>query len=329
MKAVQLVGFGGPETLVVVDVAMPEVGPREVLIRVKASGVNFAETAMRQNRYAVTPPVPSILGSEVAGIVEAIGAEVEGVSIGDRVAGSAFAAGQFFGGYAEYMVCDVDFVTPVPADLPFEHAVALMVQGLTAFYLLERAPAVGKQVLVSAAAGGVGSLLVQLAKRSGAGQVIAAASTEDKRAFARSLGADSAVDYTADGWSQAVRDLTGGAGADVIYESVGGAVTRESLKALAPLGELVIFGSLNILDFNLGVPDLLGMIFQNQSVTGFATVPLLTPQSLRDGLRHLFTMAASGELKVTIGGVFPLEQAGKAHRALESRQTRGKVVLVP
>lgn len=329
MKAVQLLAFGGPETLVVVDVPVPEIGPRDVLIRVKASGVNFAETAMRQNRYAMTPPLPSILGAEVAGIVEAVGSEVAGLAIGDRVAGSAFAAGQFFGGYAEYMVCGADFVTPVPEDLPFEHAVALMVQGLTAFHLLERAPAIGKQVLVSAAAGGVGSLLVQLARRGGARQVIAAASTEDKRDFARSLGADAAIDYTADGWSRAARDLTGGNGADVIYESVGGAVTGESLKALAPLGQMVIFGSLNILDFNLGVPELLGLIFQNQSVTGFATVPLLTPQSLRDGLTHLFTLAASGELKVTIGGAFSLEQAGEAHRALESRQTRGKIVLVP
>lgn len=329
MKAVQLLAFGGPETLAVVDVSVPEVGPREVLIRVKASGVNFAETAMRRNRYAVTPPLPSILGAEVAGIVQAVGAEVEGVAAGDRVAGSAFAAGQFFGGYAEYAVCGADFVTPVPENLPFEHAVALMVQGLTALYILERAPATSKQVLVSAAAGGVGSLLVQLARRGGARQVIAAASTEDKRAFARSLGADAAVDYTASGWSQAVRDLTGGAGADVIYESVGGAVTGESLKALAPLGQVVIFGSLNILEFNLGVPELLGLIFQNQSITGFATVPLLTPQGLRDGLTRLFTMAASGDLKVTIGGVFPLERAGEAHRALELRQTRGKIVLVP
>ncbi len=329
MKAVQLLAFGGPETLALVDVPVPAIGPGEVLIRVKASGVNFAETLMRQNRYAVTPLLPSILGAEVAGIVEAVGSEVEGFAVGDRVAGSAFVAGQFFGGYAEYVVCGADFVTPILEQLPFEHAVALMVQGLTALYLLERAPASNKRMLVSAAAGGVGSLLVQLAKHAGARQVIAAASTEEKRAFARSLGADATVDYTASGWSQAVRDLTSGAGADVIYESAGGSITGESLKALAPLGQIVIFGSLNILDFNLGVPELLGLIFQNQTVTGFATVPLLTPQGLRDGLTRLFTMAAAGDLKVTIGGVFPLEQAGEAHRALESRQSRGKIVLVP
>jgi NADPH2:quinone reductase len=327
MKAVQLVAFGGPENLVLKEVPAPSVGPREVLIQVKASGVNFAETAMRRNRYAMTPPLPSILGAEVAGIVEATGTEVEGIAAGDRVAGSIFAAGRSFGGYAEYAVCDAEFVTPIPDQLQFEHAVALMVQGLTAFHLLRQAPVADKRVLISAAAGGVGSLLVQLAKRAGAQQVIAAASTENKREFARSLGADAAVDYTADDWSQVARELTNGRGIDIIYESIGGTVTREGLKALAPLGQLVIYGSLNILDFSLGVPDLLGLIFQNQTITGFATAPLLTPKSLQDGLTHLFGMAAAGDLTVTIGGVYPLEDAGEAHRALESRRTRGKIVL--
>ena len=319
MKAVELQAFGGPANLVVVDVPMPEVGPRDVLIRVKASGLNFSETAMRQNRYIVTPPLPSILGSEVAGIVAVVGRDVDTVHIGDRVACSTYASGQFFGGYAEYAACNVDYVTPVPEDLPFDHAVALMVQGLTAYYLLERAPVAGKNVLVAAAAGGVGSLLIQLAKRAGAAQVIAAASTRDKRDFALSLGADSAVDYTADGWSQAVQDLTGGAGADVIFESAGGSVTGESLRALAPLGEMVIYGSLNVLDFNLGVPELLGLIFKNQSIKGFATVPLLTPHRLRESQIYLFNLGATGALTVTIGGRYSLEQAGAAHQAMESR----------
>lgn len=329
MKAVRLVAFGGPETLEPGDEPMPSVGPGEVLVRVRASGVNFAETAMRKNRYALAPPIPSILGSEVAGIVEAVYPGVEGLSPGDRVTASGFAAGRFFGGYAEYFACPADFITPLPDGLAFEHAVALMVQGLTALLLVERAPVAGKNILVCAAAGGVGSLLVQLARRDGAKLVIGAASSEEKRRFACSLGADAAVDYTVDGWSQSVRDVTGGQGMDIIYESVGGQVTRESLKALAPLGQIFIYGSLNILDFNLGVPDLLGLIFQNQSVTGFAAVPLLTPERLRQGLASLFARAVSGEIKVAIGGIYPLEAAAEAHRALESRQTKGKLVLVP
>ncbi len=329
MKAVILSGFGGPEMLDLVDLPSPEIGVGDVLIRVAAAGVNFAETAMRADRYAVTPPLPSILGAEVAGTVEAVGADVSGFAVGDRVAGSMFAAGQYFGGYAELAVCPADVVTPLHDGVSFAEAVALMVQGLTALHLIERAPAAGKRVLISAAAGGVGSLLVQLARRAGARQVVAAASSDDKRDFAQALGADAAIDYTLPGWAAALRDATDGAGVDVIYESVGGAVTMESLKALAPLGQLVIYGSLNILDFGIGVPELLGLIFQNQSITGFATAPLLTPALLRDGLSRLFAMTAAGELKVTIGGSYPLDQAGDAHRALESRQTRGKIVLIP
>ncbi|WP_159731569.1 zinc-binding dehydrogenase [Methylosinus sp. Ce-a6] len=329
MRAVQLNAFGGPEALELVDAPIPTVGPGEILIRVKASGVNFAETAMRENRYAVTPPLPSILGAEAAGIIEAIGPGVAGFALGDRVAGALFAAGRFFGGYAEFVSCPAEFVTQIPKSFPFEHAVALMVQGLTALYLLEQAPAADKQIIVSAAAGGVGSLLVQLAKRAGAKKVIAAASMEDKREFTRSLGADATIDYTVADWSQAARDLTDGRGVDIIFESVGGAVTKESLKALAPLGRLVIYGSLNILDFDLGVPDLLGLIFQNQTITGFALTPLLTPTGLQQSSAKLFAMAERGEIAVTIGGVYPLAQAAAAHRALESRQTRGKIVLTP
>lgn len=329
MKAAQLSAFGAPQVLSIAEVPRPAVGPRDVLIEVKAAGVNFAETAMRQDRYAVTPPLPSILGSEVAGVVAETGSEVEGLAPGDRVAGSLFAAGQFFGGYAEFAACDADYVTPIPDALPFDHAVALMVQGLTAFLLLERAPAAGRRVMVSAAAGGVGSLLVQLARRAGARQVIAAASTREKRAFALSLGADDAIDYTDADWSGIARELTGGAGLDVIYESVGGAVLGESLKALGPLGQIIVYGSLNILDFQLGVPELLGLIFQNQSVTGFAAAPLLTPERLRRALSELFALALAGDLEVTIGGTFGLAEACEAHRALESRQTRGKIVLVP
>ncbi|WP_407050943.1 zinc-binding alcohol dehydrogenase family protein [Methyloraptor flagellatus] len=329
MKAVQLSTFGDPDVLQLVDIPVPAVAAGEIRIRVAASGVNFAETAMRRNRYAMTPPLPSVLGSEVAGTVEAIGPGVEGFTVGDRVAAALFAAGRHFGGYAEFVVCEAAFVTRIPATISFEQAVALMVQGLTAALLVERAPVAGKIVLISAAAGGVGSLLVQLARSAGAQSVIAAASTAEKRDFARTLGADATIDYTAPDWPQALAGLTGGHGADVIFESVGGAVTRQALTALAPLGQIVLYGSLNILDFELGVPDLLGLIFRNQSLTGFAAVPLLSAETLRQSLDNLFAAVASGRLKVTIGGTYPLAQAAEAHRALEARETRGKIVLVP
>ena len=177
--------------------------------------------------------------------------------------------------------------------------------------------------------GGVGSLLVQLAKRAGARTVIAAASTAKKLDFARSLGADAGVDYTKPDWVDAVRAASGGAGPDIIYESAGGDITKGCLAALAPGGELVIYGALNIQSFELGVPDLVGIIFKNQSLTGFALPSLLTPAGLKQGLAELFDLAVRGELKVTNGATYPLERADDAHRALEGRGTTGKVVLVP
>lgn len=329
MKAVRIGRFGGPDVLEVVDLPVPVPGPSEVLVRVHAIGVNFADTLMRENRYALTPPLPCVLGSEVAGVVERVGPDVVGLSVGARVAVPMFAAGIAFGGYAEYVAIDANYAVVLPDDVSFEHAVALMVQGLTALHLLRRAPATGKIVLVNAAAGGVGSFLVQLARRAEAATIVAAASTPEKRAFARSLGADLAIDYTRADWAESLRDASGGVGPDVIYESVGGDVMKRSFEVLAPLGQIVVYGALNIQDFQLGVPELLGLVFKNQSLTGFAVAPLLTPASLREGLADLFDLSARGDLKVTIAGRHAIEHAAEAHRALESRGTMGKVVLIP
>jgi NADPH2:quinone reductase len=329
MRAVQLSRFGGPEVLNVVDIAPPAPGPGQVLVRTRAAGVNFADVLMRQDRYAVSPPLPGVLGQEVTGVVEAVGAGVGGVVEGARVAAPLFAANMSFGGYAEWVVIDAGHVAPIPDELSFEVATALMVQGLSALYLIKQAPPKGKRVLINAAAGGVGTLLAQLARRAGAASVIAAASSADKLDLARSLGADIGIDYTQPHWGDALLTATGGAGPDLIYESVGADVTMESLRVLAPLGQIVIYGALNIQQFDLGVPDLLGLIFKNQSLTGFALTPLLTPAALRSGLAELFGLAVREELRVTIGGVFPFEQAADAHRALESRASRGKIILTP
>ena len=329
MKAVQFARFGGPEVLEVVQVPTPMPGPGQVLVRVKAIGVNFAEPLMRMNRYAVTPPLPAIPGSEVAGVIERLGAGVDHLKAGQRVAAPLFATGAVVGGYAEYAVIDAKLVALLPDRLSFEEATALMIQGLTALYLTRQAPPNGKTVLINAAAGGVGSLLVQLAKRASAKTVIAAASTGEKLAFARTLGADVGVNYTQPDWIDGVREATGGLGPDIIYESAGGQVTIKSLEALAPLGQIIIYGALNIQSFQLGVPELLGLIFKNQSLTGFAFAPLLNPASLRVALADLFDLAGKGELAVTIGGRYNLGKAGEAHQALESRATTGKLVLIP
>lgn len=329
MKAIQLNQFGGLDALDLVDLPTPMPGPGEVLVRVHAAGVNFADTLIRQDRYAMTPPLPSVLGSEVAGKVESVGADVTGLEIGTRVVGPLFATDNPFGGYAEYAVIPAAYVVSLPDELSFEDATTLMVQGLTAAYLVKQASPTGKTVLVNGAAGGVGSILVQLARRAGARTIVAAASNARKLAFAQSLGADIGVDYTRPDWTEQLTALLSGAGPDIIYESVGGTITMANLGVLAPLGQIVIYGALNIQQFELGVPDLLGLIFKNQSLTGFAVAPLLTPASLKAELGALFDLAARGELTVTIGSTYPLAAAGDAHRALEARGTIGKLILLP
>ncbi|MER9437444.1 zinc-binding dehydrogenase [Mesorhizobium sp. M0618] len=326
MKAIQLSRFGGPEVLEVVDLPAPVPQSGEVLIRVHAAGINFFEVLMRANRYAVTPQLPMIPGVEAAGVVEAVGQGVDAQLLGRRVAAPLFMSQRPHSGYAEQVTMSADLVVPLPDALPFEAATALMVQGLTALHLLRQSPPDDKAVLVPAASGGVGTLLVQLARLKGARQVIAAAGGKAKLDFVLSLGADAAVDYTKPDWPARVRDLTGGEGANVIYDTVGGALTAALLEALAPGGELV-FAALG--RFGLAASDLEQLIGRNQSLRGFALLPLLSADVLKASLSELFQMAAGGQLQVTIGGRFRLDQAGEAHRLLDERRSTGKVVLIP
>jgi NADPH:quinone reductase len=328
MKAVQISRFGGPEVLEVVEVPTPTPEPGQLLVRIHAIGVNFADTLMRADRYAMTPPLPAILGFEAAGVVEALGSGVEGFKISQRIAAPLFAT-DGMGAYAEFIAVDASLAVPLPDGISFEQAAALLNQGLTALYLTRQARPEGKTVLVSAAAGGVGSILLQLAKRAGARKVIAAASTAAKLDVAKTLGADAGVNYTGAGWTEELRRVTDGAGPDIIYESVGVDVTGACLKTLAPQGQIVIYGALNIQSFQLGVPELLGLIFKNQSLTGFAFIPLLTPEAMQSGLAELFDLVIRKELVVTIGGRYPLADASKAHAALEGRGTTGKLILTP
>jgi NADPH2:quinone reductase len=326
MKAVQLRRFGGPEVLETIEIPTPVPGPGQVLVRIRAAGINFFETLLRGDRYAVTPELPMILGVEVAGVVEALGPGAAASLLGACVAVPLFAFGRGDGGYAEFVAVDTAALVALPDGLAFEDAAGLMVQGLTALHLLRQSPPRGRTVLVTAAAGGVGSLLVQLAKRAGAGRVVAAASTPEKLALARSLGADAGVDYSRAGWAAEVRDATGSAGADTIYDAVGGALATACLDAMAPGGELV-FGAVGRCD--LGPAELERMIGQNQSWRGFSLLPLLTPATVQTDLAELFGLAAGGVLTVVRGGRYPLGQAAVAHAALEGRQTTGKVVLLP
>lgn len=319
MKAVQFSRFGSPEVFELVDMPVPEPAAGEVLIRVKAAGINFFEVLMRADRYAVTPSLPMVPGVEVAGVVEAVGADVDTRWLGARVAVPLFAIGRGAGGYAEYIAVEADGLALVPDGLAFEDAVALMVQGLTALHLLRQNPVAGKPVLVTAAAGGVGSLLIQLARREGAETIIAAAGSDSKRSLALSLGADIAVDYTQPGWAEQ-------AGVDIVFDLVGGDMSKACVAALRPGGRLVLAAMGR---FSLGDADIEAMLAANQSLQGFSLLPLLDGETLRSDLTSLFRLAERGELKVLRGGAFPLAAAADAHRAIENRGTVGKVVLLP
>jgi NADPH2:quinone reductase len=326
MKAVQLSRFGDPDVLNIIALPIPTPGPGEALIRIRAAGINFFETLVRQNRYAVTPQLPIVPGVEVAGVVEAVGDGVDRDLIGKRVAVPLFAVGRPTGGYAEYISVKVSNIVAIPDGLHFEQAVALLVQGLTATFLIRQSAPQAKAIAVTAAAGGVGALLIQLAKQAGAKQVIALTGDPNKLEISKSLGADLAFNYKNQGWIDQVKDATGGKGVDIIYDTVGGQVTGACLNALAPLGELV-FAALN--RCQLTARDLETMFNQNQSVKGFALLPLLDAVPLHDELFRLFDLAQAGNLKVLIGSRYPLEQVAEAHRALENRLTTGKVVLIP
>lgn len=329
MKAIQYSRFGGPDVLEIVEIDAPSPRPGEVLIQVGAVGVNFFEVMMRQDRYAVTPPLPFIPGVEIAGTITALGDGVTSISVGDRVAAALYVAGVQSGGYAEQVAVRADVVVRLPDEIAFPAATALQVQGLTALHLLRSHPAAGKNVLISAAAGGVGSLLVQLAKRSGAKRVIAMASSADKLALARELGADAGIDYTQADWPDQVRAATDGVGSDLIFDASGGDIPARCLALLAPFGRLVLYGPLSLADFRPDVEALKTLIFGNRTVAGFSLLPHLAPERLAGELGELFRLAISGELRLLPGESFPLAQASAAHAALESRRTAGKLVLVP
>ncbi len=332
MRAVQIQRTGGPEVLQVVQVDRPEPGPGQALVRVAAIGVNFAEALQRQGTYpsaAMAFSLPTVLGSEAAGTVESLGPETHGPEVGARIAVPLFAAMQLTGAYTEYLVCDATLLVPIPDSLSFETATALMVQGLTAHFLTLQTPPRGRTVLVHAAAGGVGSFLVQLARHAGAKHVVATAGGERKLAFARALGADAAVDYLAPDWPDRGRDACAGVGPDIIFDAVGGDVSRTGLDLLAPGGTLVTYGALSSQLLTLGETEVGSHLQEPESVTGFALYVLLTGDTAQRALAELFQLAEAGDLQVPIGGRYPLDHAAEAHRALQARETPGKLILVP
>lgn len=322
MKAIRIHETGGPEVMRLEEIETPTPQKDEVLIRVAAAGINYGDLAQRQGTYLTRTRTPTTLGFEIAGTVAGHGPNVSAPPLGTRVIALAN------GGYAEYSVAPASSVIPIPDTLDFPHAAAFMVQGLTAYQLLRESARIqaGESVLIHAAAGGVGTLAVQLAKLMGAGQVIGTASSEAKLELARSLGADSAINYSQPDWFEQVKGATQGQGTDIILEMVGGEVSTQSLQCLATFGRMVIYGAASnqIAQFT-GIQ----LMYKNQSIIGYwLTSWLQRSDRVAAAALDLMKYLNSGRLKIIVGATFPLAEAAQAHRAIAERQTTGKVVLL-
>ena len=322
MKAIRIHETGGPEVMHLEEVEQPTPQAGEVLIQVAAAGINYADLRQRQGTYLTPTHVPTTLGFEVAGTVVALGPGVTAPEVGTRVAAIAN------GGYAEYTTAATNAVLPIPPGLDFRHAAAFPVQGITAYQLLHESGrlAQGESILVHAAAGGVGTLAVQLAKLMGAGTVLGTASNASKLELARRLGADVAINYTEENWVEQVQEATDGKGADIILEMVGGRIAEQSLRCLAPYGRLVVFGAASGERASFPSAPLMN---KNQSVIGYWLIAWMQrPDRIAHAASELMKYLATGKLEILVGQTFPLTEAAAAHQAIAARHTTGKVVLL-
>jgi NADPH2:quinone reductase len=315
MRAIQISRYGGPEVLTVVDLPDPQARPGQVVVDVTASGVNYADTHLADGSYLSSPRLPFVPGAEVIGRAPD----------GRRLMGLCGS-----GGYAEKAVLPEMLSVEVPDAVGDGEALALLVQGLSAWHLLRTSARLGpgESVVVNAAAGGVGSLAVQLAKAFGAGRVIATASSEDKQKLALDLGADVAVSGDADGYTERVVQANGGKPVDTILDAVGGPVFDAAFEALGPFGRLVTFGAASRQPARPIDPGRL--MKRNLSVVGFWLNPALSvPGTFGPPLAELFGLVADGRVRPIVGGEYPLADAYRAHEDLLARQSTGKLILRP
>jgi NADPH:quinone reductase len=322
VKAVRVHANGGPEVLKYEEVPRPSPGPGQALVRVETVGVNFMEIYQRTGLYRV--PLPFIPGSEAAGTVVEIGPKVTTVTGGQRVASISFA-----GAYAEYAVAPADRLVVLPDGVSSRLGAAVMLQGMTAHYLVHATYRLSREdtCLVHAAAGGVGLLLCQMARRLGA-RVIGTVSTEEKAALAREAGAHEVILYTQQDFMAETKRLTGGAGVQVVYDSVGKTTFDKGLDSLTRRGTMVLYGQ------SSGPVGPLDPQALNQKGSLYLTRPTLvhyvaTRAELLERASAVLGWVADGTLKVRIGREFPLAAAAEAHRDLESRRTTGKLLLIP
>jgi NADPH2:quinone reductase len=320
MQAIQVSQVGGPEVLTPVDLPVPSPKPNEALVNIKAAGINFIDVYFREGRYPTS--LPFVNGQEAAGVVTEVGSDVTTLKPGDRVAYTSA-----LGSYAEYAAVPADRLVKIPDELDFEQAAAAMLQGMTAHYLVHSSYPLkkGETALIHAAAGGVGLLLVQMAKKIGA-RVIATTGTQEKAQLARDAGADECIVYTEADFEAETKRLTDGV--HVVYDGVGKATFDKDLNVLRPRGYLVLFGG------SSGAVPPFDLIKLSQKGSLFITRPTLAHYTVtRDELdwraNDVLQSIARGELKLRIHKVYPLADAEQAHRDLEGRKTTGKLLLKP
>ena len=320
--AVRIYETGGPENLKWEEIEVGDPGPGQVRVRNTAVGLNFIDTYQRSGLYPMA--MPFILGSEGAGVVEAVGRRVTTLKVGDRVA----YAGPL-GAYAEALLRPVDRLVKIPAGIEDTSAAAMMLKGLTTQYLLRRTYRVrsGDTILMHAAAGGVGLILCQWAKALGA-TVIGTVGSEEKVALAKKAGCRHVVDMSKENFVERVKAITRGKGVPVVYDGVGKDTFMGSLDCLSPLGMMVSFGNASgaVPPFNIGTLAQKGSLFLTRPTLGTYTA---TSEDLVKAARDLFSVVKSGKVKIAINQTYPLREAAQAHRDLESRKTTGSTVLLP
>src|SRR5579864_1381734 len=324
MHAIRVYEYGDASKLLYEDVSLPDPKAGEVRVKVAAAGLNFTEIYQRQGAYKAARPFPFVPGGEFAGIVDAVGQGVTDFRTGDRV-GTA----DGIGGYAEYAIAPAARLIMLPIDISMEQAAGLLLQGMTAHYLTHSTFPLkpGHIALIHAAAGGVGLLLVQIAKKCGA-QVIATVSTDEKSHLAQTAGADYVIVYSKDEFEAETKRLTDNKGVDVVYDAVGKTTFARSLNCLKPRGYMVLYGQAS------GPVDPVDPQVLAQKGSLFLTRPnraahILTREELNWRVNDLFNWLATAELKLRIDRTFSLRETADAHRYMEDRQTRGKVLLIP
>ncbi len=322
MKAIQVKASGGSEVLELVDLPLPQPKPNEAVLKLVAAGVNFIDVYQREGRYKV--PLPFIAGQEGAGTVTAVGSDVKSVKPGDRVAWTMVQ-----GGYTEQAAIPADKLVKIPQGVSEQEAAAAMLQGMTAHYLCYSTYPVkkGDSILVHAAAGGVGLLLVQMCHNLGA-RVFGTVSTEEKAKLAREAGADEVILYTQSDFESETKRLTDGKGVNAVYDSVGKTTFEKSLNVLKPRGMMVLFGGSSgaVPPFDPLALTSKGSLFLTRPSLGHY---IANRQELEFRADAVFAMIASGKLKLRIEHTYPLAQAQQAHRDLEGRKTTGKLLLLP